>query len=70
MKKTLALLLAAAMLFTVLLAGCGGNSQDTVFEIPETGDNHPVAVMLVLMAASICGMGMTMAALKKEEDES
>ena len=29
MKKTLALLLAAAMLFTVLLAGCGGNSQDT-----------------------------------------
>ena len=48
----------------------GGNSQDAVFEIPETGDNRPVAVMLVLMAASICGMGMTLAALKKEEDES
>ena len=37
MKKTLALLLAAAMLFTVLLAGCGGNSQDT--PAPKAADS-------------------------------
>lgn len=46
------------------------DSEDTVFDIPETGDDHHAALALALLTASVCGMGITMVTAKKEEDES